>query len=186
MLVLKVFKSKQLDNPYNYNRAFEWLQAKKLGFKLSNVGGGSDGYIGDTTAEFKATAYKGLTQKGKEKSHTFQYNGMERIHHHKDKGTSRKDTLKKQEEICRKKIMRDPYHYWSLIDYKVGKFVRTYKVPAETVWRLLWPKLERSWYKSKAKDPRIGCSVSTNELRQSGWSFKFKDHQSRNQEWREF
>ena len=41
--VLKWFKKKTLGNPFNYNRAFEWLQAEILGFELEKVGGGSDG-----------------------------------------------------------------------------------------------------------------------------------------------
>jgi hypothetical protein len=151
--VLKWFKKKSLGNPFNYNRAFEWLQAEILKFKLTTVGGGSDGYNDEATAEFKATVYKGLTKKGVEKAHSFSYNG-----------TTRKDNLEEQEEYCRKKIMRDPFHYWSMIDYDRGTFVKTLKVSDETVWKLLWPKWERSFYNSKAADPRIGGSVSTNDL----------------------
>jgi len=151
--VLKWFKKKGLGNPFNYNRAFEWLQAEILKFKLTTVGGGSDGYNDEATAEFKATVYKGLTKKGAEKAHSFSYNG-----------TTRKDNLEEQKEYCRKKIMRDPFHYWSMIDYVSGNFVKTLKVPAETVWKLLWPKWEKSFHNSKAADPRIGGSVSTNDL----------------------
>ena len=136
--VLKWFKKKNLGNPFNYNRAFEWLQSEILGFKLTTVGGGSDGYNDDATAEFKATVYKFLTKKRVEKSHSFAYNG-----------TTRKDNLEEQKEYCRKKIMRDPFHYWSMIDYVGGNFVKTLKVPAETVWKLLWPKWENSFHNSR-------------------------------------
>ena len=162
-LVLKWFKKKGLGNPFNYNRAFEWLQSEILGFKLTTVGGGSDGYNDEVTAEFKATVYKGITKKGDEKTHSFSYNG-----------TTRKDNLKEQEKYCRTKIMRDPFHYWSMIDYVNGNFVKTLKVPAETVWKCLWPKWENSFYNSKAADPRIGGSVSTNDLR--GESFEIISH----------
>ena len=152
--VLKWFKKRGFGNPFNYNRAFEWLQAEMLGFKLTTVGGGSDGENAEgISAEFKATAYKGFTKNNVEKSHSFSYNG-----------TTRKDNLEEQEKYCRTKIMRDPFHYWSIIDYVGGSFVKTLKVPSETVWKTLWPKWERSFHNVKAADPRIGGPVSTNDL----------------------
>ena len=170
--VLRWFKKKGLGNPFNYNRSFEWLQSEILRFKLTTVGGGSDGehcngIYGpiDSTAEFKATIYKGRTKKGDEKAHSFSYNG-----------TTRKDNLEEQEDYCRIKIMRDPFHYWSMIDYAGGNFVKSIKVPAETVWKLLWPKWENSFYNSKAADPRIGGSVSTNNL--IGEDFETIDHKT--------
>ena len=41
--LLKEFNGRGLGNPFNYNRAFEYLQASLLGFHLTKVGGGSDG-----------------------------------------------------------------------------------------------------------------------------------------------
>ena len=40
--VLSWFKLRNLGNPFNYNRAFEFIQAFFLGFSLLPVGGGSD------------------------------------------------------------------------------------------------------------------------------------------------
>lgn len=153
--LLKEFNGRGLGNPFNYNRAFEYLQADLLGFNLTKVGGGSDGVNDEgITAEFKATVYKGTTKKGIDKSHSFSYNG-----------TSRKDNLEEQEKYCRQKIMRDPFHYWTIINYDNGTFVKTLKVPAETVWKLLWPKWKNSFDNPSASDPRIGGSVSTNDLK---------------------
>ena len=152
--VLKWFKKKGLGNPFNYNRAFEWLQAEILGFTLEKVGGGSDGKDENgVTAEFKAAAWKGLGVRGQELSNSFTYNG-----------TSRYEDWDEQEDYCRKKIFRDPYHFWSIIDYMEGKFVKTLKVPAETVSNLLMPKWTNSWENPNKKDPRIGGSVSTKDL----------------------
>jgi hypothetical protein len=152
--VLKWFKAKSLGNPFNYNRAFEWLQAKFLGFKLTTVGGGSDGIDeNDVTAEFKAAAYKGLGKKGQELSYSFSYNG-----------TSRLDTWDEQEKYCLAKINRDPFHYWSIIDYTEGKFVKTYKIPAAIVTDMLMPKWKNSFENPQKKDPRIGGAISTIEL----------------------
>ena len=153
--VLKWFQTNSLGNPFNYNRAFEWLQARLLGFELTKVGGGSDG-IKETgeTAEFKAAAWKGFSKNGQELTHSFTYNG-----------TSRFETWEEQEEYAKKKIMRDPYHYWSIIDYDVGCFIKTYKVPSETVWKLIDPKWYNSWKDSaNRKDPRIGGAISTKAL----------------------
>ena len=155
LTVVRWFNKRALGNPFNYNRAFEWLQAKLLNFKLLPVGGGSDGINEyDITAEFKATVEKGLTKKGVPKQHSWAYNG-----------TSRFPDLEKQIEYCTQKIMRDQYHYLSIINYDTGKFVTTLKAPNETVLEILLPKFINSWKKSPtSKDPRIGGSVTTKDL----------------------
>ena len=162
--VLKWFKKKTLGNPFNYNRAFEWLQAEILGFELEKVVGGSDGNDKDgVTAEFKASAWKGLGAKGQELTNSFTYNG-----------TSRYEDWNEQEDYCLKKIFRDPFHFWSIINYEEGKFVKTFKVPAETVCNLLMPKWTNSWKNPSKKDPRIGGSVSTKDL--AGENFEIINH----------
>ena len=156
--VLKWFNYKGLGNPFNYNRFIEFVQATLLGYKLTKVGGGSDGINdqGETT-EFKGTEFLGFTKRGAERSHSFTYNG-----------TTRKDTLEEQKKYCREKIMRDLLHHCSLIDYESGKIVKTIQLTNEQVWQVLWSKLEDSWHKSKAADPRIGGSISTAELKKAG------------------
>ena len=155
LTIVRWFNKRGLGNPFNYNRAFEWLQAKLLGFKLLPVGGGSDGINEyDITAEFKATVEKGLTKNGVPKQHSWAYNG-----------TSRFPDLEKQIEYCTQKIMRDQYHYLSIINYDTGKFVTTLKAPNETVLEILLPKWVTSWKKSpNRKDPRIGGTVTTKDL----------------------
>ena len=153
----KYFKSKGFGNPFNYNRAFEFIQCHVLGYDLETVGGGSDGKKSnsDETTELKGTEYKGMNKKGTtELSHSVSYNG-----------TSRMDTSEEQEEYCKKKIMRDRFHHWTLFDYEKGKLVKTYKIPAATVWKVLWPKWKKSFETgANKKDPRIGASISTNLL----------------------
>ena len=155
--VLTWFHKRGLSNPYNYNRGFEFLQSKRHGFELLPVGGGSDGIDKETdiTAEFKAAAWKGFGKNGQELSHSFIYNG-----------TSHYPTWEKQEEYAKNKIMRDPYHFMDIIDYEEGCFVRTYKVPAKTVWKLIKPKWYNSWKQSgNRRDPRVGGSISTKDLK---------------------
>jgi len=153
--VLKWFQSKGFGNPFNYNRGFEYIQSQMFGFELTRVGGGSDGINNETneTAEFKATSWKGIGRNNRERTHSFSYNG-----------TSRFESWENQRAYCEKKIMRDPYHYWSIVDYEKGSFIKTFKVPAKTVWKLIEPKWYKSWQNPKSNDPRIGCQVSTKSL----------------------
>ena len=168
MHLLCEYRRRNLGNPFNYNRAFELMQAEQLGFTLTTVGGGSDGVSKDdpsVTAEFKATQYKGKTKTGEEKSHSFSYNG-----------TSRQSTLSEQKSYCEKKVMRDKYHYWSIIDYEKGIFVKTIKISNSELWKVLWPKWEKSFHNPSAKDPRIGASISTKELDQNNIQYEIITH----------
>jgi hypothetical protein len=156
--LLKWFESKGLGNPFNYNRFIEFAQANLLGYILTKVGGGSDGINDqDETTEFKGTKFLGYTKKGVQRSHSVSYNG-----------TTRKDTLEEQKKYCKAKIMRDPLHHWSLIDYESGKIIKTIQLTNEQVWKVLWPKWEKSWYKPTAADPRIGATISTDEMKKAG------------------
>ena len=42
-ILMQCFKIRGWGSPFNYNRFFEFVQARILGYKLSKVGGGSDG-----------------------------------------------------------------------------------------------------------------------------------------------
>ena len=162
---LSWFKDRGLGNPFNYNRAFEYIQSGVLGYEVTTVGGGSDGINADgDTAEFKGTEYKGTTKKGTEKAHSFTYNG-----------TTRKDTIEEQRAYCRDKVMRDRFHYWTIFDYENGRLVKTFKLTGAAVWSLIWPKWEHSFHNPGA-DPRIGGSISTTLLESSGVPYEVIDH----------
>lgn len=166
MNVAMWFSARKLGNPFNYNRAFEFIQCMDLGYVPTTVGGGSDGVKPENeedTTELKVTGYKGVGKNGKELSHSFTYNG-----------TSRKATLDEQEKYCYNKIMRDEYHHWSIVDYEEGKFVKTYKVKNTIVWKLIWEKWKKSFINITTKngevraDQRIGGVISTDDLKKSG------------------
>ncbi len=156
--VLAWFKKHNLGNPFNYNRGFEFIVAHTIGYELLPVGGGSDAVNPDDpndTIEMKGTEYLGLTKKGKEKSHSFSYNG-----------TTKVQTIEEQEKVCYKKVMRDKYHYWTMTDYSTGRLVKTLKIKNSDVWKLIWKKWKNSFYKSATNaDGRIGGSISTNDLK---------------------
>ena len=166
--VLKWFNDKGLGNPFNYNRAIEFIQTEVLGYVLTKVGGGSDGVqIGfpNSSMEGKATKFLGFDKKGREKSHSFNYNG-----------TSRMPTIEEQEVYCKNKIMRDEFHYWTIIDYTEGRLVKTIKVKNTDVWNLIWSKWKDSFYKPSAADPRIGGSISTNDLKKNNIDYEVITH----------
>ena len=166
MNVAMWFSARKLGNPFNYNRAFEFIQCMDLGYVPTTVGGGSDGVNPDNeddTIELKVTGDEGLTKRGEYKSITVSYNG-----------TSRQSSLEEQEKYCYDKIMRDEYHYWSIVNYEKGEFVRTYKVKNTIVWQLIWKKWKRAFEVTTTKtgkvktDQRINGSISTSELKKSG------------------
>ena len=166
--VLQWFKDRELGNPFNYNRAFEFIQTHTLGYTLTKVGGGSDCKKEEDpskTAELKTTEFKGFGANGKEKSHSFTYNG-----------TTRKSTIEEQEKYCRDKIMRDEFHYWTLIDSTNGKFKKTLKIKPADIWTVIWPKWKESFYKPNAADPRIGGSISTNDLKKANIDYEVITH----------
>ena len=172
--LLRWFKYKHLGNPFNYNRFFEFMQSKWLGYTLLGVGGGSDA-IDDIkgTTELKATKYLGTKVKGDEKSHSFSYNG-----------TSFFKDLTRQRNYCYNKIMRDKWHHWSIYDEHKGTLIKTIKLTNEQVWEVLWPKWKKSWDNAASAfrgekenaDPRIGATISTNELKKAGIKYEVIYH----------
>jgi hypothetical protein len=165
--ILVWFRKHNLGNPFNYNRAFEFISALTHGFVLLPVGGGSDAVNPDDesdTIEIKTTKYE-LTKKGNEKSMGFTYNG-----------TTRKPTLEEQKEYCYEKIMRDEYHIWDMIDYEKGALVKSIKIKNTEVWGLIWEKWKKSWYNTDAADPRIGGKVTTNDLKKNNVQYEVINH----------
>ena len=156
LAILVWFKEHNLGNPFNYNRAFEFISALTHGYVLLPVGGGSDAVNPNDksdTIEIKTSKYE-LNKKGNEKSMGFTYNG-----------TTRKPTLKEQQEYCYDKIMRDEYHIWDMVDYEEGALVKSIIIKNTEVWKLIWPKWEKSWYNTSNADPRIGGAISTSMLK---------------------
>jgi len=165
--ILVWFRKHNLGNPFNYNRAFEFISALTHDYVLLPVGGGSDAVNPDDetdTIEIKTAKYE-LTKKGNEKSIGFHYNG-----------TTRKSTLEEQKEYCYEKIMRDEYHIWDMIDYEKGALVKSIKIKNTEVWKLIWSKWEKSWYNTGAADPRIGGTITTNDLKKNKSVYEVINH----------
>jgi len=168
ILLMKSFIKEELGNPFNYNRFNEFRQGRKHGYKLTKVGGGSDGVsLSDSTktAEFKLGEYKGVDKRGRELSQGVAYNG-----------TTRKSILEEQIELCRKKCLRDEYHYWDFVNYETGDFIKTYKIKNTEVLKVLLPKQINSWHNSKDADPRINAGLSTKMLDDNNINYELIRH----------
>lgn len=168
LVIAKRFYIKGLGNPFNYNRGMEFIQALTFGLILCPVGGGSDAYhaLQAWYAELKKTSFLGFTKAGILKSHSFAYNG-----------TTRKPTLDGQIEYCRTKILRDKYHFLTIVDDVRGALYQTFKVPGEEMSKVLLPKMIHSWETGTSKgDPRINASVSTNDIMKSGIYYETIEH----------
>ena len=85
-------------------------------------------------------------------------------------------TIEEQEAYCRNKIMRDEFHFWTIFDYTEGKILKTIQVKNTDVWSLIWSKWEKSFYKPSAADPRIGGSISTNDLKKNSTDYEVITH----------
>ena len=72
--------------------------------------------------------------------------------------------------------MRDEFHYWTLIDSTNGKFKKTLKIKPADIWAVIWPKWKESFYKPNAADPRIGGSISTNDLKKANIDYEVITH----------
>ena len=75
--------------------------------------------------------------------------------------------------------MRDPYHYWTIVDYESGELVKTLKVKNTYVWSLIWDKWRTSFYNSPTNaDGRIGGGISTNELKKNNVPYEIIVHKN--------
>ena len=79
-------------------------------------------------------------------------------------------TWEEQERYIREdKIGKYPNHYYAR--YDGGKIAEIWKLDCHTVLGILMPKIEKQYPKKKEgkqKDPRIGVTVSTKEIKKYG------------------
>ena len=79
------------------------------------------------------------------------------------------DTLEEQERyIIEDKIGKYPYHYYAR--FSDGKVVEAWKLTGEKVLEILLPKIKKQFEAGPKhkKDPRIGVSVTTKEIKENG------------------
>jgi len=138
-------------DPMSYARSREIHLACILGHSVADTYSGADAYEQDgTPVEYKSTIGKNISAT---------YNGI-----------SVQPTWEDQEAyLIEHKIGCYPRHYYAR--YEGAKVVEVWVMDSDTVLSLLLPKAEKQYStkrNGKAKDPRIGVTISSGEIRKFG------------------
>ena len=138
-------------DPMSYARSREIHLACILGHSVADTYSGADAYEADgTPVEYKSTIGKNISAT---------YNGI-----------SVQPTWEDQEAyLIDHKIGCYPRHYYAR--YEGPQVVEVWVMDSDTVLSLLLPKAEKQYStkrNGKAKDPRIGVTISSGEIRKFG------------------
>ena len=138
-------------DPMSYARSREIHLACILGHSVADTYSGADAYEADgTPVEYKSTIGKNISAT---------YNGI-----------SVQPTWEDQEAyLIEHKIGCYPRHYYAR--YEGAQVVEVWVMDSDTVLSLLLPKAEKQYStkrNGKAKDPRIGVTLSSGEIRKFG------------------
>ena len=138
-------------DPMSYARSREIHLACILGHSVADTYSGADAYEADgTPVEYKSTIGKNISAT---------YNGI-----------SVQPTWEDQEAyLIEHKIGCYPRHYYAR--YEGAQVVEVWVMDSDTVLSLLLPKAEKQYStkrNGKAKDPRIGVTISSGEIRKFG------------------
>ena len=138
-------------DPMSYARSREIHLACILGHSVADTYSGADAYEQDgTPVEYKSTIGKNISAT---------YNGI-----------SVQPTWEDQEAyLIEHKIGCYPHHYYAR--YEGPQVVEVWVMDSDTVLSLLLPKAEKQYStkrNGKAKDPRIGVTISSGEIRKFG------------------
>lgn len=137
-------------DPFSYSRAKEIYMASILGHKVTGTYSGSDGYDENGEYEYKSTITKKISAT---------YNGI-----------SVQDTLEEQIEYIKKdKIGKYTKHFCAR--FNGAEIEELYEMRVEDVLDILLPKIIKK-YKStsnkKKKDPRLGVTLTTKDIKTYG------------------
>jgi hypothetical protein len=141
----------QAGDPMSYARSREIHMACLLGHTVADSYSGADAFLPDgTPVEYKSTIGKTISAT---------YNGI-----------SVQPTWEEQESyLIDHKIGCYPQHFYAR--YDGAQVVEVWVMDANTVLSLLLPKAQKQYVtkrNGKAKDPRIGVTLSASEIRQHG------------------
>ena len=138
-------------DPFSYARSREIYLAGVLGHSVASTYSGADAVTEDgTLAEYKTTINKRITAT---------YNGI-----------SVQDTWEDQEEyLVEEKIGKYDEHY--VARFAGAEIAELWMAKGDDVLAVLLPKVQKQYPKKKngnAKDPRIGVTLSSREIRTIG------------------
>lgn len=133
-------------DPFSYSRGKEIYMATILEHKVAETYTGADAYDEDGACEYKSTINSQINAT---------YNGI-----------SVQPTIEEQIKYLKKeKIGLYKNHYFSR--FAGGQIAEIYVMSNDTVMKILTPKVKMQYPKKKsgkAKDPRIGVSLTTKEI----------------------
>jgi len=138
-------------DPMSYARSREIHMACLLGHSVADTYSGADAFESDgTPVEYKSTIGNNITAT---------YNGI-----------SVQPTWEDQEEyLCEHKIGCYPRHYYAR--YEGANVAEIWVMDSDTVLSILLPKCQKQYSTKRngnAKDPRIGVTISTKEIKENG------------------
>jgi len=141
----------QAGDPMSYARSREIHLACLLGHTVADTYSGADAFLPDgTPVEYKSTIGKAISAT---------YNGI-----------SVQPTWEDQEEyLIEHKIGCYPQHFYAR--YEGSEVAEVWVLDSDTVLSLLLPKARKQYAtkrNGKAKDPRIGVTLSAGEIRKHG------------------
>jgi DNA-binding protein Fis len=141
-------------DPFSYARSREIHMAGVLGHKIAQTYSGADAIDEDVEVEYKSTIAQSINGT---------YNGI-----------SVQDTWEEQERyIVEDKIGKYANHYFAR--YEGAKIVEIWKMNGNDVLAVLLPKIKKQYPLKKngnSKDPRIGVTISTKEIKKYGVRIK--------------
>jgi hypothetical protein len=137
-------------DPFSYARSREIYMAGVLGHQIASTYSGEDATGEEGVVEYKSTIAKSINGT---------YNGI-----------SVQPTWEEQEEyIIKDKIGKYHNHYYARFDD--GIIAEIWKMDSTNVLGILLPKIQKQYPKKKqgnSKDPRIGVTISTKEIKTYG------------------
>lgn len=140
-------------DPFSYARSREIHLAGVLGHRICDTYSGADGFDEDGGAEYKTT-----TQDKIQGSYT---------------GISVQNSWEEQERyVIEDKIGKYANHYFAR--YEGNKIVEIWKVDAQSMLRVLLPKIKKQFDKGRGfqKDPRIAVTMTKNAIEKYGTQIK--------------
>jgi len=136
-------------DPFSYARSREIYMAGLLGHKVADDYSGEDAIDEDGGCEYKSTIGKSVNGT---------YNGI----------SVQDDWEDQARYIIEDKIGKYENHYYARFDG--GRIAEVWKLDANNVLKILLPKIKKQFNEgtSHKKDPRIGVSISTKQIKEYG------------------
>ena len=136
-------------DPFSYARSREIYMAGLLGHKVADDYSGEDAIDEDGGCEYKSTIGKSVNGT---------YNGI----------SVQDDWDDQARYIIEDKIGKYENHYYARFDG--GRIAEVWKLDANNVLKILLPKIKKQFNEgsSHKKDPRIGVSISTKQIKEYG------------------